>query len=102
MIITEWIEKNKELQPYQHKFELFFRLAKHILPEEKEKLLSQVSISRHVSAELYDTLAYADRQPIFIDYEGKKQELTLTLYTKIMEKSQPKEDQNFRYEISQK
>ncbi|CAH1762393.1 9328_t:CDS:2 [Entrophospora sp. SA101] len=72
----------------------------YILPEDKEKLLSQVSISRHASAELYDTLTYADRQPVFIDYEGKKQELTLTLYTKIMEKSHPKEDQNFRYEHS--
>ncbi|KLL03143.1 MAG: oligoendopeptidase F, partial [Mycoplasmataceae bacterium CE_OT135] len=51
--ITEWIEKNKDLQPYQHKFELFFRLAKYVLAEEQEKLISQVSISRHISAELY-------------------------------------------------
>ena len=101
-IITKWIKKNKELQPYQHKFELFFLLAKYILSEEKEKLLSQVSLSRHISTEFYDTLAYADRQPIFIDYEGKKQKLTLTLYTKIMEKSRPKEDQNLRYEVNQK
>ncbi|CAJ0747040.1 24894_t:CDS:2, partial [Entrophospora sp. SA101] len=96
------IEKNKDLQPYQHKFELFFRLAKYVLAEEQEKLLSQVSISRHISTELYDTLAYADRQPIFLDYEGQKQELTLTLYTKIMEKSRPREDQDFRHEVSQK
>ncbi|CAJ0830305.1 1817_t:CDS:2 [Entrophospora sp. SA101] len=78
------------------------KIAKYVLAEEQEKLLSQVSISRHISTELYDTLAYADRQPIFLDYEGQKQELTLTLYTKIMEKSRPREDQDFRHEVSQK
>ncbi|RHZ37788.1 oligoendopeptidase F [endosymbiont GvMRE of Glomus versiforme] len=102
LTITKWIKQNKDLQSYQHKFELFFRLAKYILPEDKEKLLSQVSISRHIATELYDTLAYADRQPVFVDYQGQKQKLTLALYTEIMEKSQPKEDQDFRYEVSQK
>lgn len=81
---------------------VFFRLDKYVLDEEKEKLLSQVGISRHISAEIYDVLAYADRQPVFIDYKGKKQELTLALYAEIMEKSHPVEDQNFRYEINQK
>jgi len=90
------------LQTYQHRFAVFFRLDKYILAEEKEKLLSQVNISRHVSAEIYDTLAYADRQPVFLDYKGKKKELTLALYTEIMEKSRPAEDQNFRYEVNQK
>jgi oligoendopeptidase F len=90
------------LQTYQHRFSVFFRLDKYILAEEKEKLLSQVSISRHISAEIYDALAYADRQPVFLDYKGKKQELTLALYTEIMEKSRPAEDQNFRYEVNQK
>jgi len=61
-----------------------------------------VSISRHISAELYDTLAYADRQPIFLDYKGQKQELTLALYTEIMENSHTVKDQEFRYEVNQK
>ena len=82
--------------------EKFFRLDKYVLDEEKEKLLSQVSISRHIASDLYDSLAYADRQPIFINYQGKKRELTLSLYTKIMESSHPKDEQNFRYQISKK
>jgi oligoendopeptidase F len=100
--IMKWVKENKDLQTYQHKFTVFFRLDKYVLDEEKERLLSQVNISRHISAEIYDSLAYADRQPVFIDYKGKKQELTLALYTEIMEKSRPIEDQNFRYEVSQR
>ena len=76
--------------------EVFFRLDKHVLDAEKEKLLSQVSISRHAICDLYDSLAYADRQPVFFNYQGKKQELTLSLYTKIMEESHPRDEQNFR------
>src|SRR3954463_8953257 len=96
------IECNKDLQVYRHKFEIFFRLDKYVLAADKEKLLSQVSISRHLAAELYDILAYADRQPVFIDYKGQKQELNLSLYTKIMEETQPQEEQNLRHEISKK
>lgn len=101
-IIMKWVKENKILQTYQHRFAVFFRLDKYILVEEKEKLLSQVNISRHISAEIYDSLAYADRQPVFLDYKGKKQELTLALYTEIMEKTRPIEDQVFRYEVNQK
>ncbi|CAH1759002.1 22845_t:CDS:2 [Entrophospora sp. SA101] len=96
----EQIKDNQDLQIYQHKFELFFRLDKYVLVEEQEKLLSQVSASRHLATELYDTLVYADRSPIFVEYEGKKQELTLSLYTKIMEQTQPQTEQEFRYQHS--
>jgi len=100
--IMKWIKESKNLQNYQHRFIVFFRLGKYVLDEEKEKLLSQVNISRHISAEIYDALVYADRQPIFLDYKGKRQELTLSLYTEIMENSHPTEDQNLRYEANQK
>ena len=100
--IMKWVAENKDLQVYQHRFVVFFRLDKYILAEEKERLLSQVSISRHISAEIYDSLAYADRQPVFLDYKGQKQELNLALYTEIMENSRPAEDQSFRYEVNQK
>lgn len=82
--------------------ETFFRLEGYVLDEEKEKLLSQVSISRHLVSDLYDSLAYADRQLTFLNYQDKKQELTLSLYTKIMEESHPKDEQNFRYQVSKK
>src|SRR5437870_6474935 len=98
----EQIKDNPDLQIYQHKFQLFFRLDKYVLAEEQEKLLSQVSVSRHLATELYDTLAYADRQPIFINYQGQQQELTLALYTKIMEQTQPQTEQEFRYHVNQK
>ncbi|CAJ0762892.1 13626_t:CDS:1, partial [Entrophospora sp. SA101] len=44
-VIMEQIKDNQDLQIYQHKFELFFRLDKYVLVEEQEKLLSQVSAS---------------------------------------------------------
>lgn len=101
-LIMKWINENEEMKVHLHEFELFFRLDKYILDEEKEKLLSQVSVSRSMSEQLYETLAYSDRRPSFIKYRGKSTELTSSLYSKILETSHPLRDQDLRYEVNQK
>lgn len=98
--ITKWVDENEELKVYHHSMQLFFQFEKYILSEHDEKLLSKVSKSRGAVGDLYDTLVYADKQPIKFTYQGKEQELTQTLYLNILENSDPKADQQLRIDVN--
>lgn len=100
--IIKWLEEEKELHKYIYGFKKFFKQEKHILGKHDEELLSKVSRSRNSVGNLYDSLAYADRQEVMITHMGKEVPLTQTLYMEILEDSDPIKDQEFRKEVSKK
>ena len=51
---------------------------------------------------LYEMLVYADRKKVFINQNGKKTELTPQVYKRIMEQTDPLQDQGFRMEVGLK
>lgn len=100
--IQQWIKDNSDLANYQHSMTVFFQFEKYILSEHDETLLSKVSKSRGAVGDLYDSLVFADKQKVMIDYQKKNQELTQTLYLNILENTDPIKDQKLRIETNKK
>lgn len=100
--INQWVAENPDLKTYQHNMQVFFQFEKYILSEHDETLLSKVGKSRGAVGDLYDTLVYADKETVMIDYQGKEQELTQTLYLDILENTDPVKDQKLRIEANKK
>lgn len=101
-IINQWVAENPDLKNYQHNMKVFFQFEKFILSEHDEALLSKVGKSRGAVGDLYDTLVYADKEVVTINYQGKEQELTQTLYLDILENTDPVADQALRIEANKK
>ncbi|WP_374696610.1 oligoendopeptidase F [Spiroplasma endosymbiont of Polydrusus formosus] len=99
--IMTWIKEDYNLHAHEYSYRKFFKSVKYILSERDEEILALVTRSRNVAYDLYDLLAYADKKPIFIDYQGNKTELTNSIYSEIMEKSNPLADQELRIETEQ-
>jgi oligoendopeptidase F len=98
--ILTWIKNSKEWSKELRGFTKFFEEAKHILDEKSEALLSKVARSRGAIYDMYDSIAYADRQEVEIEWQGKVQPLTTTLYMEILEDSDPIKDQAKRLEAA--
>lgn len=100
--INKWIADNPELKNYQHSMRVFFQFEKYILSEHDENLLSKVNKSRGAVGDLYDTLVFADKEKVTINYQNQEQELTQTLYLDILENTDPVKDQELRILANQK
>ncbi|WP_342223974.1 M3 family oligoendopeptidase [Spiroplasma endosymbiont of Asaphidion curtum] len=98
--IMQMLASDSELANFEYDFRSFFEKVKYLLTEEQEELLNNVAKTRSTSYQLYDLLAYADKEKQYLDYDGKKQELTESLATSIAQLSRPKEDQKLRREAS--
>ncbi|WP_368486830.1 oligoendopeptidase F [Spiroplasma sp. DGKH1] len=98
--IMGWIKSDSDLQKYEYGYRKFFREAQHILSERDEEILSLVSRSRGAAYDIYDLLAYADKKPAYVNYQGKEQELTQALYSEITEETDPLNDQKLRAETA--
>ena len=97
--LTNFIQ-DTDLQVYQYAMRQLFKMEKHFLPLEQEELLSRVARSRMSVSLMYDTLAYADKKAVYVNYKNKKQLLTPALYTDIMQNSDPHHEQLFRIRIN--
>jgi len=100
--IETWINSDAQLKNYAHSMAVFFKFEKYILSEHDETLLSKVSKSRNAIFGLYDSLVYADKAKMMVNYQAKEQELTQTLYLNILENSDPLKDQPLRIAITKK
>ncbi len=100
-IIMTWLNSDKNLVKYIYSFKVFFKNCQYVLESNEEELLAKVEQSRTDIFALYDMLAFADRKPVFINYNGKEQELTTTLYNDIIENSDPL-NQQLRIEATKK
>lgn len=100
--VQAWIASDEQLKDYDYHMKLFFQFEKYILSAHDENLLSKVNKSRGAVGDLYDTLVFADKVSDKINYEGKEQELTQTLYLNILENSDPIKDQQLRLETNKK
>lgn len=98
--IMQMLANDAELKNFEYDFRSFFEKVKYLLTEEQEELLNNVAKTRSTSYQLYDLLAYADKEKQYLDYDGKKQELTESLATSIAQLSRPKEEQKLRQETS--
>ncbi|WP_069117423.1 oligoendopeptidase F [Spiroplasma helicoides] len=88
--------KNSEFESHTHSIKKVIQKAKHILNEEQEKLLSEVERSRSATAELYDTLSYADKQEKEILINNNKVIVDTTFFRNFMQDSDPINDQENR------
>ncbi|AUB32113.1 oligoendopeptidase F [Spiroplasma floricola] len=95
--ISIWLSESN-LQNYNYYFRTFFKSSKYILDDRQEELMSKLERSRNAVGNLYDSLAYADRESNKIIWQNKEEELTSSLYKEIMENSDPKMDQEKRKE----
>ena len=100
--INKLIGNDDFLGRYRYFFRDLFRSAKYLLDIKSEELLSKVARSRSGAAHLYDTLVYADKKPIYIQYKGKKTELTPSVYTEIMESTDLIKEQDFRVMVNRR
>ncbi|WFQ90410.1 oligoendopeptidase F [Mycoplasma feriruminatoris] len=94
--ISKWLKETNGYDRYLYGYEKFFEQAKHILSEHDEELLSKISKGNSAIDNMYDTLAYADRQEETINYKGVNQVLTNSLYQEILQDSDPINDQELR------
>ena len=101
-IIYEWLNSNPNYKRFIFDYQEFFRLQKHELEKETQKLLLKVSLSRGSVFSLYDCLAFSDNSYQKIEYKSKLQELDLNLYQKILQESNPKKDQELRIKAGYK
>ena len=83
--IEKWIENNKKLKPYDFYLEKLFRHQKHVLSEEKEKLLSYFSPVLQGIDSLYSKLSNSDMEYPEIELSnGKKIILNSGNYSEIL------------------
>ncbi|ATG97788.1 oligoendopeptidase F [Mesoplasma lactucae] len=99
--IMGWINEDKDLQPFALEYKNFFKQAKHVLSAHDEELLSKVARSRGAISGMYDSLAFADNQEQKIDYNGVETPVTSSFQLKIMQDSDPVNDQQLRLQVNQ-
>lgn len=97
--MDKWIEENKEL--HNHKFNLdeIYRLKKHVLSEDKEKLLSYFSQYMGAINEVYDELSISDIKWNKITLSsGEEVQVTNAMYSKILDENKIQEDRKKAFE----
>ncbi len=94
-VIEKYIEELDDLKEYQFTLENIYRLKKHILSDEEEKLISSFSNVLDVSEDIYFALNDSDLKFGNIkDENGKEVELTKSNWSKFISSS----DRNVRKE----
>lgn len=97
--MDKWIEENEEL--HNHKFNLdeIYRLKKHVLSEDKEKLLSYFSQYMGAINEVYDELSISDIKWNNITISsGEEVQVTNAMYSKILDENKVQEDRKKAFE----
>lgn len=100
--ITSWIQELSHLSKFNYRYRHLFKTKQHILKPELEKMLANISQSRSLAFQMYDSLAFADKKPITFTYQGKKQTLTPATLLQVLQWSDPVRDQKLRYQINLK
>ncbi|MBZ4683302.1 MAG: oligopeptidase [Fusobacteriales bacterium] len=98
--MMKWIDENKE-KLEKHRFSLMdmYRLQKHVLDEEKEKLLSYYSQFRGTPQDIYTALSVTDIEfPIIKLSDNTEVKLTRGEYSKILNTNRNREDRKKAYE----
>ncbi|TDT71381.1 oligopeptidase F [Hypnocyclicus thermotrophus] len=98
--MKKWIEENPE-KLEKHRFSLMnmYRLQKHVLDEEKEKLLSYYSQFRNTPQDIYTALSVTDIEfPIIKLSDNSEIKLTRGKYNKILNTNRNREDRKKSYE----
>lgn len=97
--MEKWIDENDEIK--DHKFNLMelYRLRKHVLDKDKEKLLSHYSQYMGVVNDIYDELSTSDIVWNEIELStGEKVQVTNGMYSKILDGNKNQEDRRKAFE----
>ncbi len=97
--MEKWIDENDEIK--DHKFNLMelYRLRKHVLDKDKEKLLSHYSQYMDVVNDIYDELSTSDIVWNEIELStGEKVQVTNGMYSKILDGNKNQEDRRKAFE----
>ncbi|AHI53340.1 oligoendopeptidase F [Spiroplasma culicicola] len=90
---------DSEFESYKFMFKKIFKKSKHILENDAEELLSKIERSRGATAELYDTLSYADKQEHKLMINNVEQLVDTTLFKTILEDSDAIKEQELRKQV---
>jgi len=94
--ISKFLEDNDDLKLYEHFFNDMFRLKKHSLDNETEKLLASASPALSASHEVFSLLKNADmKYPSVKDEDGQDVEITEGLFYSALYST----DRNFRKRV---
>ena len=83
--MNKWIKENHELKDYEFRLKDMYRMQKHVLSENKEKLLSYYSQTTNVPSDIYTALSTADMEHMEIKLsDGKKYKITPGVLSQIL------------------
>ena len=97
--MDKWIEENKELTDHKFNLNELYRLKKHVLSEDKEKLLSYFSQYMGAVNDVYDELSISDIKWNNITLSsGEEVQVTNAMYSKILDENKNQEDRKKAFE----
>ena len=97
--VDKWIEENKELTDHKFNLNELYRLKKHVLSEDKEKLLSYFSQYMGAVNDVYDELSISDIKWNNITLSsGEEVQVTNAMYSKILDENKNQEDRKKAFE----
>jgi oligoendopeptidase F len=97
--IDKWIEENPELQSHKFGIKELFRLQKHVLDEDKEKLLSYFSQYLGAPHDIFSELSISDIKFKEVELsDGFKGPTTNGVYSKILSTNRNQEDRKKAFE----
>ncbi|GAB4365092.1 MAG: oligoendopeptidase F [Calditrichia bacterium] len=97
--MKSWLDNYPELEPYRFGIENLYRQQKHVLDEEKEKLLSFYTQFRNAPRDIYTELSTSDiRFPTIVLSNNDSVQVTRGNYSQILATNRNQEDRHKAFE----
>lgn len=101
--LVNWIDENKELEPYKFNLMELYRLQKHILDEKSEKLISYYGQYQGAPKSIYSELSTTDIKFDEVEFkDGTKLPMTYGNYSKIMATNMDQEERKKAFDAHYK
>lgn len=98
--LKKWIDENKAYEPYRFGINELYRIQKHVLSGEQEKLLSYFSLATGAPSNIYTELATSDiKFPDITLSDGSTVKLTPGTFHQIIQFNKNREDRRKAYEL---
>lgn len=95
----KWVNENPAFSPYRFDMVQLYRQQKHVLDQDKEKLMSYFSITGNTPESIYTELSTSDiKFPEVTFSDGQTLKLTQGNYTKVLTFNKNQEDRKKAYE----
>ena len=97
--MNQWIAEYPELDPYKFQLKEIYRLQKHVLSEDKERLLSYFGQYMGAPSDIYSELSTSDIKWNEVEFsDGSKLPVTNGVYSKVISTNRNQEDRKKAFE----